>query len=119
MLLTTTLPVKAEWIKADTASRSGEIHYFDLKTVQKDGLHRKVWMLSSYDEQQPGGHQSIKTLYQFDCSRGKARAVTILLYPDKTAATAVVGARHDENRDWFDYSSQSIFGEIAKKVCTD
>lgn len=119
ILLMAALPAQAGWIKAEATSKSGETHYFDLEAVQRDGAYRKVWMLSSYDEPQPGGYRSIKTLYQFDCSGGKARAVTILLYPDKAAETAVTGAQHDENRDWFDYSPQSVFGEIVKAVCKD
>lgn len=119
ILMTTTIPAHAKWMKADMASKPGEIHYFDLETVQKKDAYRKVWTLSSYDEPQSGGHQSIKTLYQFDCSGGKARAVTILLYPDKTAETTVIGAHHDDNRDWFDYSPQSVFSGIAKAVCDD
>ena len=119
MLLMAALPAQAEWIKVETTAKSGETHYFDLETVQKDGAYRRVWTLSSYDEPQPGGYRSIKTLYQFDCSDGKARAVTILLYPDKTAETTVTGAHHDENRDWFDYSPQSVLGEIVKAICKD
>lgn len=119
ILLTTTLPVQAEWIKADAASKPGETHYFDLKAMQKDSEYRKIWMLSSYAELQPGGYRSVKTLYQFDCSSEKIRVTTLLLYPDKTAATAPIGARHDENRDWFGYSPQSVFGEIAQTICTD
>lgn len=119
MLLMAALPAQAEWIKAEATSKSGETHYFDLKAVQKDGAYRKVWMLSSYDEPQSGGHRSVKTLYQFDCSSGKARAMTILLYPDKTAETTVIGAHHDKNREWFAYSPQSVFSGIAKAVCND
>lgn len=113
------MPLQAGWIKADAASRPGESHYFDPETVQQNDSHRKVWMLSSYDEKQPGGHQSIKTLYQFDCSGNKARTVTILLYPDKAATTAVIGAHHDENREWFSFSPQSVFGRIAQSVCAE
>lgn len=119
ILLTAALPVQAEWTKADAASKHGETHYFDLETMQKDSEYRKIWMLSSYDEPQPGGYRSVKTLYQFDCSNGKIRSATILLYPDKTAATAVIGARHDENRNWFDYLPQSVFSEVAQTICTD
>ena len=119
ILLASAMPLQAGWIKADAAPKPGESHYFDPETVQQSDSHRKVWMLSSYDEKQPGGHQSVKTLYQFDCIGNKARTVTILLYPDKAATTAVIGAHHDENREWFPFSPQSVFGQIAKSICAE
>lgn len=119
ILVAATMPAQAGWIKADAASKPGESHYYDPETVQKNGSYRKIWMLSSYDEQQKGGHHSTKILYQLDCAANQARSVTILLYPDKAALASVIDAHHDENREWFEFSPQSIFGEIAKTICID
>ncbi|MBY0483575.1 MAG: hypothetical protein K2P83_03510 [Nitrosomonas sp.] len=111
--------VQAKWIKADAAAKPGEAHYFDPETLQKNGQFRKIWVLSSYEEKQKGGHRAVKTLYEFDCAYHKARSITMLLYPDKEATGMVIGAHHDESRDWFGFSANSIFRHIAETICID
>lgn len=118
-LLLAVMPAQAKWIKADVAAKQGEAHYFDPGTMQKEGQYRKIWVLSSYDEKQKGGHHAVKTLYEFDCTHHKARSITMLLYPDKEATGMVIGAHHDESRDWFGFSAHSMFRHIAETVCMD
>lgn len=118
-LLMAVTTVQAKWIKADAAAKPGEAHYFDPETLQKNGQFRRIWVLSSYDETQKGGHHAVKTLYEFDCTYHKARSITMLLYPDKDATGMVIGAHHDESRDWFGFSANSIFRHIAETVCID
>lgn len=119
LLLFVVIPVHAKWIKLDMATKQGEIHYFDPETMQKNDKFRKVWVLSSYDEKQKGGHHAVKTLYEFDCTYHKARSITMLLYPDKSATGMVIGARHGESREWFGFSANSMFRHIAETVCID
>lgn len=119
ILLVAVTPAQAEWVKLDVAPQSGEAHFFDADTLQKQGAYRKIWVLSRYDEQQPGGHHATKILYQLNCAARRAQSVTILLYPDKLATKAVIGAHHDETRDWFAYSDQSVFAKIAQTACAD
>lgn len=119
VLLMAVATVQAKWIKADAAAKPGEAHYFDPETLQKNGQFRKIWVLSSYDETQKGGYHAVKTLYEFDCAYHRARSITMLLYPDKGAKGMVIGAHHDESRDWFGFSANSIFRHIAETVCID
>lgn len=119
LLLLTTPLVQAEWIGADTIIKSGEAHYFDPETLRKDGQFRRIWVLSSYDEKQKGGHHAVKTLYELDCTLNKARSITMLLYPDKKATGKVIGAHHEESTDWFGFSVNSIFRRITETVCAD
>ena len=116
-LLIATLPAQAGWIAVDSVAKQGEIHYFDPETLKKNGLFRKVWILSSYDEKQKGGYHAIKSLYEFDCSHSKARSITMLLYLDKKAVGTVIGAHHDESQDWFSFASNSIFQYVSKIIC--
>ncbi|SEF80422.1 surface-adhesin E family protein [Nitrosomonas ureae] len=118
-LLFVVMPAHAKWIKLDMTTRQGEIHYFDPETMQKNDQFRKVWVLSSYDEKQKGGHHAVKTLYEFDCAYHKARSITMLLYPDKNATGMVIGAHHEESREWFGFSANSMFRHIAETVCID
>ena len=110
-------PVLAEWVRVSTSVKQGEAHYFDPETVQKNGHYRKAWVLTSYDQIQSGAYQSVKSLYEFDCKEEKARSYTMLLYPDAKAAASVIGAQHDKSKNWFDYSTDSVLGHIAKTVC--
>lgn len=119
ILLTVVMPVQAGWTKIDAASKPGEAHFFDPDAIQKQGMLRKVWLLSSYDQLQTGGHRATKILYQLDCTANRARPVTILLYPDKDAVQAVIGALHDENREWFEFPAQSMFHAVAVNSCAD
>lgn len=107
----------AEWTALESTTKQGEKHSFDAQTVQQNESFRKIWILSSYDEKQKGGYHAIKTLYELDCAHQKARTVTVLLYPDKTASEAVIGARHDETTDWFRYLDDSIFYHVSAIVC--
>lgn len=109
--------VQAEWVRVENGAKRGEKHYFDPEPMQKQGHFRKVWMLSSYEQKQPGGYRSVKSLYELDCREEKARSHTMLLYADAMAATGVIGARHDQPKDWFSYTDHSILGHIAKTVC--
>ena len=116
-LLIITVPSQAKWIAVDSVAKQGEIHYFDPETLQKNDPFRKVWILSSYDEKQTGGYHAIKSLYEFDCSHGKARSITMLLYPDKKATGAVIGTHHEESHDWFSFASNSIFQYVSEIIC--
>jgi len=107
----------ADWTAVDTATKPGVKHFFDAESLQKNESFRKIWVLSSHDVKQKGGYHAIKTLYEFDCTHHKARPITVLLYPDKTASEAVIGARHDESTDWFGFSENSIFYQVSTVVC--
>lgn len=117
MLLFALIPARAEWVKVDTAAKQRVAHYFDPDSTQQNGYFIKTWVLSSYDQKQAGGYQSVKSLYELDCQEGKARSYTLLLYPDAKAASSVIGAQHDPSEDWFGYSANSPLGHIAKIVC--
>ncbi len=119
LLLIAATAAQAEWVAVDAAAKPGETHYFDPQTLQKNAQFRKIWILSSYDNRQKGGYHAAKSLYEFDCAHEKARSITLLLYPDKKASGAVVGAHHEESQDWFGFSPHSIFRHIAKIVCID
>ena len=119
LLLPVASLVQAGWVGVNSAGKSGEMHYFDADTVRKDGQFRKVWVLSSYEEKQKGGHHAVKTLYEFDCTRDKARSITMLMYPDKEAAGKVIGAHHEESAEWSGFSANSLFRKIEEAVCAD
>ncbi|UJP03040.1 MAG: hypothetical protein LZF85_00810 [Nitrosomonas sp.] len=119
VLLLAALPVQAKWVSVDIAGKPGETHYFDPETLRKDGQFRKIWVLSSYAEKQKGGHHAVKTLYEFVCTRHKARSITMLLYPDKEATGRVIGAHHEESLDWFGFSANSMFRHVEETVCAD
>ena len=110
---------QAEWIELNTVNKPGETHYFDPETMRKDNQFRKVWVLSSYEEKQKGGHHAVKTLYEMDCALNKVRSITMLMYPDKKAAGKVIGAHHEESTDWSGFSANSIFRQIAGTICAD
>lgn len=118
-LLLIMMPAQAKWIRADAAAKPGEAHFFDPETMQKEGQYRKIWVLSSYDEKQKGGHHAVKALYEFDCVHHKARLITMLLYPDKNATSMVIGAHHEDSRDWFGFSANSMFRHIEETICID
>ena len=117
-LLMIVVPAHAVWEKLDSSLRKGETRFFDLETVRKDGPYRKVWVLSNYDEARAGGYRSVKTFYEFDCQQVKARSQTMPLYPDTMAQGEVIGAHHEETKEWFDFSSGSIFAQISAVVCS-
>ena len=120
ILLIAAMTVQAEWIEVKPAKqRQGETHYFDPTTVQKNGQFSKIWLLTSFDTKQEGSYQAIKSRYEFDCSGNKIRSITMLLYPDKKAAEAVIGAHHEESQDWFDFATGSIFQYIFEAICVD
>ncbi len=108
----------AEWVAVDSAAKQpGETHYFEPQTLQKNGQFRKIWILSSYDNKQKGGYHAVKSLYEFNCSDSQARSITLLLYPDKKASGAVIGAHHEESTEWFGFASDSIFQHISEIIC--
>ncbi|WP_254776215.1 surface-adhesin E family protein [Nitrosomonas sp. Nm34] len=117
LLVSLLTPAQAEWIRMDGGAKQGGAHYFDPGSMQKDGHFRRIWVLSSYDQKQSGGYQSVKSLYELDCKQGKARSYTMLLYSDPKAETSVIGAQHDPSNDWFSYPANSPLSHIAKTVC--
>ena len=118
-LLMLVTPAQAKWVEINSAAKQGVTHYFEPATLLKEGQFVKIWVLSSYDEKQKGGHHAVKTRYEFDCARNKARSITMLLYPDKKATGVVIGAHHGESQDWFGFSAHSMFRHIAETVCVD
>ncbi|PXW84750.1 hypothetical protein C8R34_12443 [Nitrosomonas sp. Nm84] len=119
LLLIAATAAQAEWVAVDAAAKPGETHYFDPQTLQKNAQFRRIWILSSYDNKQKGGYHAAKSLYEFDCAHEKARSITLLLYPDKKASGAVIGAHHEESQDWFGFSLHSIFRHISEIVCVE
>lgn len=119
LLLIAATAAQAEWVAVDAAAKPGETHYFDPQTLQKNAQFRRIWILSSYDNKQKGGYHAAKSLYEFDCAHEKARSITLLLYPDKKASGAVIGAHHEESQDWFGFSPHSIFRHISEIVCAE
>lgn len=119
VLLLFTAPVQAKWIQLDVAGKQDEVHSYDPETIHRDGPYRKIWVLSSYDEKQTGGYHAVKSLYEFDCNKHKARPVTMLLYPDKNAAGVPIGAHHSDSKNWFGYSVNSMFRFIEETICID
>ncbi|SDY50666.1 surface-adhesin E family protein [Nitrosomonas sp. Nm33] len=116
-LMSAVAPGQAEWVRVVAGTKQGENHYFDPESTEKNGHFRKVWVLSSYDQKQPGGYQSVKSLYELDCKEGKVRSYTMLLYSDPKAAANMVGAQHDKSKDWSGYATNSFLDHIAKTVC--
>lgn len=111
-------PVFAKWVLVHKDPDRQARHFFDPTTVRQSGDHyKKVWILSSYDEKQKGGYQSLKTFYEFDCEIDRARSYTMLLYPGVMAKGSTIGAHHDELKEWFDYSETSFFKRISTAVC--
>ncbi|SEQ85439.1 hypothetical protein SAMN05421690_1002112 [Nitrosomonas sp. Nm51] len=111
-------PVFAEWKLVHEDPDRHAKHFFDPATVRQSGNHyKKVWVLSSYDEKQKGGYQSLKTFYEFDCKADRTRSYTMLLYPEVMAKGSTIGAHHDELKEWFEYPESSFFKQIAETVC--
>jgi len=110
--------VSAEWVLVNSDADKKTEHYFDPDTVRNSGQHyKKVWLLSSYDEKQRGGYQSLKTFYEFDCGADRARSYTMLLYSGAMAKGNTIGAHHDELKEWFDYPETSFFKRISASIC--
>lgn len=119
MMTVVPVPVHAAWERLDANLEKGETHFFDPEIVRKDNHYRKVWVLSSYDAERAGGYRSVKTFYEFDCQQIKARSQTMLLYPDSKALGKVIGAHHEGAKEWFDFSSDSIFAQISDTICSE
>lgn len=110
--------VFAGWVMINSNPGKGEKHYFDPTTVRNSGDHyKKVWILSSYNEKQRGGYQSLKTFYEFDCESERARSYTMLLYSDVMAMGNTIGAHHDELKEWFQYPASSFFKRVSTTIC--
>ncbi|MDH5552988.1 MAG: hypothetical protein OEX82_06610 [Nitrosomonas sp.] len=117
-LIVAVFPVQAEWVAIGANAEKGERYFFDPETTQNNGQLRKAWVLSNYDEIQVGGHQSVKTFYEFDCTDSKVRSVTMLLYSDLNAVGNVVGAHHKEKPEpWTHFSPSSIFNVLSETLC--
>ena len=118
ILVMLVFPANAAWEKLGKNLEKGETHFYDPQTVRLDGQYRKVWVLSSYDEERTGGYRSVKTFYEFNCEQARSRSQTMLLYPDTLAQGKVVGAFYEESKEWSDYSLDSIFAQISDTVCS-
>lgn len=118
-LIAQAIPAHTAWEQVDADVKKGEAHFFDSDTMRREGHSFRVWVLSNYDEERVGGYRSVKTFYEFDCLQRKARSQTMLLYPDVMAQGEVIGAHHEESKEWFSFSSSSVFGRILQIVCVN
>ena len=110
-------PVKAEWVMMDAGPDQKDVHFYDPTSMKNNGRFKKVWILTSYGEEQTGGYRSVKSFYELDCKEDRARSYTMLLYTDEMAAGDVIGAQHDKLKEWSVYPADSIFSQIADAVC--
>ncbi|GJL72038.1 MAG: hypothetical protein NMNS01_12370 [Nitrosomonas sp.] len=117
ILLFVIAPVKAEWVMMDAGPDQKDVHYYDPASIKNNGRFKKVWILTSYGEEQTGGYRSVKSFYELDCKEDRARSYTMLLYTDEMATGDVIGAQHDKLKEWSVYPANSIFSQIADAVC--
>lgn len=117
ILLFVIAPVKAEWVMMDAGPDQKDVHFYDPASIKNNGRFKKVWILTSYGEEQTGGYRSVKSFYELDCKEDRARSYTMLLYTDEMAAGDVIGAQHDKLKEWSVYPADSIFSQIADAVC--
>jgi Surface-adhesin protein E len=117
ILLFVIAPVKAEWVMMDAGPDQNDVHYYDPASIKNNGRFKKVWILTSYGEEQTGGYRSVKSFYELDCKEDRARSYTMLLYTDEMATGDVIGAQHDKLKEWSVYPADSIFSQIADAVC--
>lgn len=119
LLFTIAAAAQAQWVALERATQPGESHYFDPETLEKHQQFIKVWILTSFDDKQKGGFHALKSRYEFDCQQRLARPIAHLLYPDKFASSAVIGARHEESPNWFPLPAQSNFRLVAETICKE
>jgi hypothetical protein len=117
ILLFVIAPVKAEWVMMDAGPDQKDVHFYDPTSIKNNDRFKKVWILTSYGEEQTGGYRSVKSFYELDCKEDRARSYTMLLYTDEMAAGDVIGAQHDKLKEWSVYPADSIFSQIADAVC--
>ena len=117
-LLIFVTPAQAKWVEINSAAKQGVTHYFEPATLLKEGQFVKIWVLSSYDEKQKGGHHAVKTRYEFDVPITKPVRSRCCCIPIK-ATGVVIGAHHGESQDWFGFSAHSMLRHIAETVCVD
>ena len=74
----------AEWVRM--GEDSGQVtHYFDPKTIGKEGDLRTVRWLEEFRTKDATGVLSTRSMYEFDCQQERRRTLAFSSHPERWA----------------------------------
>jgi hypothetical protein len=106
----------AEWVRM--GEDSGQItHYFDPKTIGKEGDLRTVRWLEEFRTKDATGVLSTRSMYEFDCQQQRRRTLAFSSHPERWANGRTISSGHRPS-NWEAVPVDSFADAFRKLVCT-
>lgn len=74
------VPCSAEWFWLFGVGGPNQKTYIDKSTLRVDGDERRIWQLTSFDQQDRFGTQSFKALVVYDCADQRTKLIQMVSY---------------------------------------
>jgi hypothetical protein len=114
LLLSTAMPVAAEWVKyfeSDVAT-----FHFDPVSIRVNGHLRQVQELLELKQRHRDGEMSRRALREYDCEEKRHRTLSFTTHAEPMAGGSILYSRNESGR-WFPIAPGSGAEGILKVVC--
>jgi hypothetical protein len=120
LLVLSSGPAYAEWIKAATDNEKAMTIYVDPDTVRRKGDLVKIWELLDYKTVQKTymgeSYLSVKVQHEYDCAEERHRPLAFLDYSGNMGHGSVVYSDSDEDK-WTPVAPGSVGLTLWKFAC--
>lgn len=108
----------ADWTLVSTSTKGDEF-YIDALTLKKDGISRKIWVMTNFGIPVDYKQQKVlsqKEFVEFVCPEDKSRTLTYALYSEKNGQGSMID-RLTFEPPWNYSIPDTSFYTVTKKVC--
>lgn len=106
----------AEWVRM--GEDSGQVtHFFDPKTIGKDGGLRTVRWLEEFRTKDALGVLTTRSMFEFDCQQERRRTLALSSHPERWANGKTMSSGHRPS-NWEAVLIDSFADAFRKLVCS-
>ena len=109
-------PSYAEW-KFLIQSTSGDDHYIDFNSLEREGDYVYFWSLRDYGKMDQWGDLSSKKYLKVDCTKNKFKYLSDSYHNRQMGKGIPTGGSTKPDKNWTNIKPNSVIAFISQNVC--
>tara|TARA_A100001035_G_scaffold217879_1_gene177774 strand:- start:413 stop:799 length:387 start_codon:yes stop_codon:yes gene_type:complete len=109
-------PSYGEW-KYLIKSSSGDVHYIDYDSLEREGDYVYFWSLRDYGKMDQWGDLSSKKYLKVDCTKYKFKYLTDSYHNRQMGQGIPTGGSRKPDKNWTNVTPNSVIALIFQNVC--
>ncbi|HKB55501.1 MAG TPA: surface-adhesin E family protein [Ramlibacter sp.] len=106
----------AEWVLVNENDQLRS--YLDFASARKEGDLRRVWGLEDFKRPGPHGELSALVLTEWDCTHGRRRFLSSMLFSSAMTKGTLVGQSNGKATDWDSAGAHTFSERVEQAVCS-